>query len=232
MTVEDYETKRILRDLEKRHANTTDEWETFTWKLERTLANYAGRRSIQSHMIREVAELAYGHVAEVVNPRDTACDEQLQRLVGVIERLEDRVEVYRGRTVQLEEALSEKRTIREEREAAREEGETDVVISNGYVGWTVAGLEEIAYRLRSGGAIDDTPVEVSQSHARASVPAPNVVTLDHRPKEPAPPEAPTQQPLRTPFDLIWRLCDRRPALLMTMSLVLGIALSFIWLVIA
>lgn len=176
MTVEDYETNRILRDLQQQHG-ISDEWDTFTARLERSLKDYAGRRTIQADMIRRVAELAYGHVAEVVTARDAGREAQVQKLVGVIERLEDRVTTYRTRNEQLERALSEKRTIREEREAAREDGETDVTISNGHVGWTVAGLEEIAYRLRSGGAVDDTPVEVDKTHAKASVPAPNMVTL-------------------------------------------------------
>lgn len=175
MTVEDWETRNILEDLQRRH--TPDPWDTFANRLEVTLRNYADRRTIQAHMIRDVAELAYGYVDEQLAAPQAERDAQVQRLVGVIERLERRTEIYQTRTKQLERALSEKRTIREEREAARQDAETDVTISNGYGGWTVAGLEEIAYRLRSGGAVDDTPVEIDKSRAVASVPAPNMVTL-------------------------------------------------------
>ena len=184
MTVEDYEARRIIEALRRDHAPVYD-WDTFDARLARCVSNYADRRTIQAHMVRDIAELAYGYVAEqlasVDRERAMEREAQVAKLEGVIQRLEEHQKVLRSTnarlTKALDEALDEKRTIREEREAARGDGDTQVTIRTDHHGWTVAHLEEVAYRLRSGGAVDDTPVDVDQHRAVADVPAPNTVTL-------------------------------------------------------
>lgn len=55
---------------------------------------------------------------------------------------------------------------------------------NGPGGWLLKDLEEIAYRLRLGGAVDTTVVEVWEYGIEAKVPAPDMVHLDPPAAEP------------------------------------------------
>jgi hypothetical protein len=79
------------------------------------------------------------------------------------------------KVAELQEILRGKRSLQEERE--REGDDVKVSIDRGVGGWTVADIEEIAYRLRGGGAVDDTPVHLSTTRVVSHVPDPNVVTL-------------------------------------------------------
>lgn len=208
MTVEDYEARRIIEELRRDHAPAYD-WDTFDARLTRCVKEYADRRTIQAHMVRAVAELAYGYVAEQLAATDreqaTERDAQVAKLEGVIERLEEHQKVLRSTNAHLTKALNEKHTIREEREAARGDGDTQVTIRNDYKGWTVAMLEEVAYRLRSGGAVDGTPVDVDQHRAVADVPAPNTVTLEAPTRVPNAPSEPHVMPLDpSEFELVPR----------------------------
>lgn len=189
MAVTDYEAKRILEDLRTHHAGPVYEWDTFTAKLERLLGDYAERRTIQAHMIRDVAKLAYGHIAEQLAQPQTERDAQVAKLEGVIERLEKRY-AERGDTIRrLDAALEEKRSIHEARSKA-DDDQVEVTFTNGYKGWTVEQLEEIAYRLRLGGATDDTRVDITAHSAKGLVVDPTLVQLDVRRHDTAP------QPLR------------------------------------
>lgn len=189
MTVEDYEARRIIEDLRRDHAPVYD-WDTFDARLKRCVEGYAGRRTIHADMVRNIAELAYGYVAERLAAADqeqtVEREAQVAKFEGVIERLEKHLATVREQRDFYQQRCDEKRTIREEREAARGDGDTQVTISTGYEGWTVAMLEEIAYRLRSGGAVDDTPVDLDNRRAIADVPAPNTVTLEAPSREPEP----------------------------------------------
>lgn len=190
MTVEDYEARRIIEELRRDHAPACD-WDTFDARLTRCVQGYADRRTIHANMVRDVAELAYGYVSEKVAAPDREQaiqrEAQVAKLEGVIERLEGQLATAREHRDFYRRQAAEKRTIREEREAARGDGDTQVTIRTDQHGWTVAQLEEIAYRLRSGGAVDDTPVDVDQRRAVAHVPAPNTVTLEAPRKPPVMP---------------------------------------------
>ena len=57
MTVEDYEARRIIEELRRNHAPVYD-WDTFDARLERCVKDYADRRTIQAHMVRDSAVCA------------------------------------------------------------------------------------------------------------------------------------------------------------------------------
>jgi hypothetical protein len=150
--------------------------------------SYEGRRTIQASMVREMLDLLEDRVTEVEQQHaDRLAGLQAAHLAQVT-LLEERVETYKARSQQLGAALEEKRTLREARERAGEE--VQVTIDRSLGGWTVADLEEVAYRLRCGGAVDDTPVKVTDWAASALVPAPDLVRLDRPalPERPVPPE--------------------------------------------
>jgi hypothetical protein len=103
------------------------------------------------------------------------------------------------------ERLTEDRKLQEARQA--EGDEVRVRIDRALGGWTVADLEEVAYRLRCGGAADDTLIKWAEYSVSALVPAPDLVTLS-RPRPvvpaityvPAPPE--THPPMPTSLS-VW-----------------------------
>ena len=180
-------------------------------ELSRIRDRYSNKRTLGYQLVNDCVELAERAIADAQREAEARADGRILEVDRQLERLCEDRDQWRKHYEQVQRALSEKRTIREEREAARRDGDTDVTISNGYVGWTVAGLEEIAYRLRCGGAEDSTPVEVDKSRAKASVPAPNLVTLDFRPA----PE-PRYEPLAEPVE-----DDSPPRWLVAVNAVLG-----------
>lgn len=173
-------------------ATTTDDL-TFEARLARALEEHAGSRTIKAQLIRDVAELALGRVAELQAQHAAELEALAERHAG---QLEGQASAHEARVARLEKSrddwqqlcqsaqarLDERRTIRQELEQSAGADDCKVTIATDYHGWTVAGLEEIAYRLRTGGASDETPVDVSGSRAVAMVPAPNLVQLDASPK--------------------------------------------------
>lgn len=203
MSVEDWEARSILNDLQRRYAGPIHDWDTFTSRLERRLKDHAGRRTINAGMIRDVAQEAYGYVAEQLAAPQAERDDQLVKLEGVVERLEKRLHDQSATIRAQADLLDEKRTIREARSKA-DDDQVEVTFANGYTGWTVEGLEEIAYRLRLGGAVDDTKVSITDSRATGLVADPTLVQLDMRPPAPRKPE---------PMRLDPPEYDRKPSLL-------------------
>jgi len=130
-----------------------------------------------------------------------------------------------------ERLLKEKRTLNEARRAAENEHVEVTIRSDGYEDWCVADLEEIAFRLRCGGATDETHVSMASNRAIALVPVPDLVRLD-RPRPPEPPDRPdplpypgavNRGPRRT---ALWRL-----ALLIGVPFVASVLLALVWVVI-
>lgn len=146
-------------------------------ELTALLEEYAGRRSAAAHLIRHVAALAVGHAAAAETRADQMLETLASKHAGVIEYLEQQLTASRESVSTYQRILDEKRTLTEQRKSAADPDYTEVIIGNDYRGWTVAQLEEIAYRLRTGGAVDDTPVAIDNHRATAIVPAPNMVTL-------------------------------------------------------
>lgn len=190
MSADRWEIERAVTDA---WTATTTDGLTFEARLARTLEEHAGSRTIRAQMIRDVAELALGRVAELQAQHAAELDALAQRHAGALEgqafthearvaRLEKDRDDWQQLCQSAQKRLDEKRTIRQELEQAAGADDCKVIIATDYHGWTVAGLEEIAYRLRTGGAGDDTPVDVRGSRAVAMVPAPNLVQLDASPK--------------------------------------------------
>lgn len=179
MTVDRWEIERAVMDA---WTATNDEGLTFEARLARALEEHAGSRTIKAQLVRDVAELALGRVAELQAQHAIALEAQAAAHAAALERVEKSRDEWRELCQSANERLDERRTIRQELEQSAGDTDARVTITNGYVGWTVAGLEEIAYRLRTGGAGDDTPVEVDKARAVAMVPAPNLVQLDASPK--------------------------------------------------
>lgn len=84
----------------------------------------------------------------------------------------------------LKRQAEERRSLNEARRDAGD-GDAEVTIrrDDHLKAWRLSDLEEIAFRLRCGGATDDTPVDMASNRAIAVVPVPNLVTLEHRPTQ-------------------------------------------------
>lgn len=88
-------------------------------------------------------------------------------------------EEFRVNNEALREANEQRRVLREARK--RDGSDVEVTIDREYGSfWTIADIEEIAYRLRAAGGTDDTEVKSTTRTFSASVPDPNVVTLGKR----------------------------------------------------
>lgn len=157
---------------------------TYDLRLTGLLEEYTGRRSASAEVVRQVADIAVGYATEADRRAEQAVADAATAHAAIVERLEDQATAQRDQIARLTDLLEEKRKLREAREKAGEE--VQVTIDRTLGGWTVADLEEIAYRLRCGGAIDDTTVKLTDYTATALVPAPDLVRLD-RP-------TPTRQP--------------------------------------
>lgn len=158
---------RTARDAETEAANTYDR------RLTELLEEYAGRRSAAAQLVRDVADLAVGYAAESDRRAHAAIEAATGGQQVAFERLEQQLEKSRDHAKWLRAELDEKRRLTEERDAQGEEVQVTIGRSQG--GWKVADLEEVAYRLRCGGAVDETPVKVAEWKMSALVPAPNMV---------------------------------------------------------
>lgn len=153
---------------------------------------YQGRRPAAETLLNEfelILSDAEAEVAEVVRARAHDVALQYQGRLQQAEKREDDArnlaEKFRVNNEALREAAREKRVLREARK--REGSDVEVTIDREYNSpWTIADLEEIAYRLRAAGGTDDTEVGSTTQTFTAFVPDPNVVTLGQREVEPRP----------------------------------------------
>ncbi len=147
---------------------------------------YTNRRTVPWQLLDEAERL----VAASVEYQRLRYDLSLLTLREEHERtlvqLRDRVESQDQRIQRQAQQLEEKRALAEARRAAQGDQVEVTIRSDGYQDWCVADLEEIAYRLRCGGATDTTHVSMESNRAVALVPVPELVKLDR-------PQLPTSQ---------------------------------------
>ena len=95
----------------------------------------------------------------------------------VRESLTKQIETLREHRDMLQRQIDKKRTIAETRSQEGEQVRVQIG-REGWNGWQIADIEEIAYRLRCGGAVDETPLKINDREASALVPAPDLVKLE------------------------------------------------------
>lgn len=186
-----------------------DDHDPIAERLDAWADEYRGRRTVPGQMLDDARDLvraaasyharrARAELAAQAHAHDTTVD----RLERQADHLRDLLTAARKVQTEQQALVAEKTRLREERE--QHDHEVQVTIGRTLGGWRVADLEEVAYRLRAGGAVDDTPVEMSTHTAKAKVPAPNLVPLvrlapDTRAERladtrPTPPAAPAPHP--------------------------------------
>lgn len=152
--------------------------------------SYTGRRTVPEQMVRElesIVETAFwvqrsNHEDELRRVRQE-CHEDLRkelakkrseitRLQGLCDSRRETIETQQKTLEAYQAPLKEKRKL--------DEDTVRITIDQRLGGWEVGDLEDIAYRLRSGGATDHTPIDWQTSAIHCNVPAPNLVPL-HRP---------------------------------------------------
>lgn len=148
----------------------------FAANLRRWRSDYTDRRTVPWQLLREAESLVNQGVAE-------AAAFYAGQLVEVGRRAAMVDELMKERDVLLAE-LENGRTIYQSTKAADTEGLVSITVARGISGWTIADLEEAAYRLRCGGGEDDTPVDIDVHSAKAVVPAPNLIPLHTRRESP------------------------------------------------
>lgn len=136
--------------------------------------------------------LGYALVDSCLKLVDSAMLEERARWSGKLEQALEEVgrerktlDRVREDNKRLRASLEEKTVLREARTRDGDE-EVRVTIDRSLGGWCVSDLEEVAYRLRSGGAEDETPVKITDYSITANVPAPNLIPLTRPSKTPEP----------------------------------------------
>lgn len=140
-------------------------------QLERLRDAYSQRRGLVPEMLYE-AEKIMGAALEYK-------DAQCQGRVDEAHRETDRQTKWRlDAEERLREAQQQIRSDHELREYRTQDGVSAKVAFSLPGHWQVSHLEEIAYRLRCGGATDDSPVKIDNGQIRGWVPDASVVRLD------------------------------------------------------
>lgn len=162
-------------------------------ELEAWRDEYAKRRGLVRDMLYEAVTLVRDAVEWAERDADRKVALAEERAAGRVEqaqreadRQREECEGARRHAKTLQSMLDEKRALRDERK--RDGEEVKVTVGRDYRGWWLSDLEEVAYRLRMGGAVDDTPIEVGEYWISANVPDPNMVSLAN--PERAKPELP------------------------------------------
>ncbi len=145
-------------------------------------ASYTDRRTIPRQMVDEADLLIRTAVRAAQYASTVALEQQRVAHQEEVTRLERSLDLARRTAAEAhrirtehEALVAEKVRLREEREQDGEE--VTVKMTRTLGGWVLGDLEEIAYRLRCGGAVDDTALEWRQHTISANVPAPNLVPL-------------------------------------------------------
>lgn len=158
----------------KTHAERLAEWRQ----------TYTDRRTIPWEMLKAAEAILEWGVRDAersanvaVHRAEAKLEEAHAETERVRESLTSNIETLRKHRDMLQRQIDEKRTIAETR--SKEGDEVRVQIARpDWKGWQIADLEEIAYRLRCGGAVDETPVKIDSREASALVPAPDLVKLE------------------------------------------------------
>lgn len=150
--------------------------------LSRLYSDYADRRGWGRDMLFQATDLAEKAIEHAEKEAATQIAAAEARIEGRIEqaqteadRQRDECEGARRHARSLQALLDEKRTLRDERQ--RDGEEVKVTIGRDHRGWQLGDLEEVAYRMRMGGAVDDTPIKVGEYSISGNVPDPNMVSL-------------------------------------------------------
>lgn len=194
-------------------------------RLDHVDSKYQGRGSAYA---REVRELVYA-LRERLKAIEVDWDEEVatQKQKWEVD-LAAREDVYNRslerERAKLEESRQEVAALRRERilDEKRSKLGDDVQVrfnrpSSG--GWQLSNLEEIAYRLRLAGGVDETLVDISTHGVESLVPDPNLVSLDLT-RPPSAPEvaAPKARRSRIPESIppaIWAIALVMIAIMIT-----------------
>lgn len=191
--------------------------------------NYTGRRPVADTLLGEfdaILDNADAEMLEIIKAKEHDIALEYEGRIRQAEKREDDArnlaEKFRVNNEALREAAREKRVLREARK--RDGSDVEVTIGREYdSSWTIADLEEIAYRLRAAGGTDDTEVKSTTQTFTASVPDPNVVTLGKREVE-----RPHPATMVAEAGMPWRKRDTLFMAMLALGALIGILGLTVW----
>lgn len=154
-----------------------------TADLDRWRDRYVGRRTVPYEMLTEaraLVEAGVGQASAFYAGQLATSQQMLVAAQDSLERARLEAEALRG-----ERALHETRRPAQRPTGFEQEGLVELTVARGLPGWTIADLEEAAYRLRCAGGTDDTRVDMSNTSATSIVPFPGSVPLSVAPQRPS-----------------------------------------------
>lgn len=148
-------------------------------QFERLREAYSQRRGLVPEMLEEAdrvlqAAIEYERAqceAEVTQAR-SEIDRQVKLRFDAQRQTEKAIEAYSSQTSLFETRTKSGDLVKVKMDKHRDQ-------------WTVADIEEVAYRLRMGGATDDSPIKLESGYMIGLVPDATMVKLDLYNKEPA-----------------------------------------------
>jgi hypothetical protein len=192
-------------------------------QLEAIRQRYRDKRTLGYRLADDCVAMA---TAAIVEDR-ARCEAQLELAARYHQGTRDLADTLKRRIDQLEGWRELKETRSSAAKVTGYEDPGQVHVALGREGpnrtWTVADLEEVAYRLRCGGAVDDTPVSGVLNTISATVPAPNLVHL-HQLSERSSPLLARPQSVRLADAGLARVLRFGPELLGVLAALLTIAL--------
>ena len=157
---------------------------TYAERLEHWRTTYYDRRTVPYEMLQQAQQIIEWGVRDAERSANVAVirvESKLEEARFETERVREsmtkQIETLREHRDMLQRQIDKKRTLAETRSQEGEQVRVQIG-REGWNGWQIADIEEIAYRLRCGGAVDETPLKINDREASALVPAPDLVKLE------------------------------------------------------
>lgn len=148
-------------------------------QFERLREAYSQRRGLVPEMLEE----ARGILEQAIQYERGLCQAAVAQMQSEADR---QIKLTYAAQRQTEKALEEYRSRESLFETRAKSGDlVKVKMDKHRDQWTVADIEEVAYRLRMGGATDDSPVKLESGYMLGLVPDADLVKLDLYNREPA-----------------------------------------------
>lgn len=168
-------------------------------------ARYADRRTVARQLLDEALALVDSTVIELQAAHDAQLTELARQHGAQLAQAENRLREVEGRATRAQDRVRELEAMRTNLRESRETIDDGVLVKfpnpRTYMRsgdeakwgrpWVLSELETLCFRLRVGGATDDTEVRTKSDHTEATIPFPEMALTAPEPK---PETATTAQP--------------------------------------
>lgn len=135
-------------------------------------------------LVESAYEAANKEAAEQITRMEGVCEGRVSEANRRFDKEREERRHAEEKYTEILTAMNAKRAFREERKKTDEE--VKIQLRKDYADdWSIKDIEEVAYRLRMAGGVDDTEVKLSEYYITSHVPDPNMIRLDLRDNGPS-----------------------------------------------